>query len=64
MSETIAEVSALRDDAASSLADALAMRRKTDGELREYRRRFATSRDVSQQCDDACVAQLVERARR
>ena len=64
VSETIAEVSALRDDAASSLADALAMRRKTDGELREYRRRFATSRDVSQQCDDACVAQLVERARR
>ena len=64
VSETIAEVSALRDDAASSLADALAMRRKTDGELREYRRRFATSRDASQQCDDACVAHLVERARR
>ena len=46
------------------LADISAMRHKTDGELREYRRRFATSRDASQQCDDARVARRVERARR
>ena len=46
------------------VAASRAMRRETDGELREYRRRFATSRDASQQCDDARVAHLVERARR
>jgi hypothetical protein len=55
---------ALRADAALQLADISAMRHKTDGELREYRRRFATSRDASQQCDDARVARRVERARR
>jgi len=64
VSEAIAEVSALRDDAAKTVDASRAMRRKTDGELREYRRRFATSRDASQQCDDARVAHLVERARR
>jgi len=63
-SEAIAEVSALRDDAAGCVAASCVMRRETDGELREYRRRFATARDASQQCDDACVAHLVERARR
>ena len=55
---------ALRADAALQLADISAMRHKTDGELREYRRRFATSRDASQQCDDARVARRVEQARR
>ena len=64
VSEAIAEVSALRLDASEYVASEGTMRRETDGELREYRRRFATSRDASQQCDDARVAHLVERARR
>lgn len=63
-SEAIAEVQSLRDEAAGYVGAGCVMRRETDGELREYRRRFATARDASQQCDDACVAHLVERARR